>query len=144
MNNFFTLPPTEKRKQFELRALALRDFAGVRADEALDPFALAEFARLLVVDFDRRHAAHDGEGVVEQRLVGRDHGRLRTREQHVHREPDREVEDHADHRCGERDLDEPAGYDPAFVAADVNLPTPGAGIDPSTLYRKLSRFGVEA
>ncbi|HEX6188140.1 MAG TPA: ImmA/IrrE family metallo-endopeptidase [Pyrinomonadaceae bacterium] len=53
MNNFFILPPTEKRKQFELRALALRDFAGVRPDEALDPFALAEFARLLVVDFDQ-------------------------------------------------------------------------------------------
>src|SRR5687768_12805618 len=53
MNNFFTLPPTEKRKQFELRALALRDFAGVRPDEALDPFKLAEFARLLVVDFDQ-------------------------------------------------------------------------------------------
>ena len=53
MNNFFTFPPTEKRKQFELRALALRDFAGVQPDEALDPFALAEFARLLVVDFDQ-------------------------------------------------------------------------------------------
>jgi len=47
------LPPTEKRKQYELRALALRDFAGVTADEPLDPFALAEFARLLVVDFDQ-------------------------------------------------------------------------------------------
>lgn len=53
MNNFFAFPPTEKRKQFELRALALRDFAGVQPDEALDPFALAEFARLLVVDFDQ-------------------------------------------------------------------------------------------
>jgi hypothetical protein len=53
MNNFFTLPPTEKRKQFELRALALRDFAGVQPHEALDPFALAEFARLLVVDFNQ-------------------------------------------------------------------------------------------
>ena len=53
MNNFSLLPPTEKRKQFELRALALRDFAGVQPDEALDPFALAEFARLLVVDFDQ-------------------------------------------------------------------------------------------
>ena len=51
--NLSLLPPTEKRKQFELRALALRDFAGVRPDEALDPFALAEFARLLVVDFDQ-------------------------------------------------------------------------------------------
>jgi hypothetical protein len=47
------LPPTEKRKQYELRALALRDFAAVAPDEALDPFALAEFAQLLVVDFDQ-------------------------------------------------------------------------------------------
>jgi hypothetical protein len=48
-----TLPPTEKRKQFELRALGLRDFAGVGIDQPLDPFALARFARLMVVDFDR-------------------------------------------------------------------------------------------
>ncbi len=47
------LPSTEKRRQFELRALGLRDFAGVRNEQALDPFALARFARLLVVDFDR-------------------------------------------------------------------------------------------
>lgn len=47
------LPATEKRKQFELRALGLRDFAGVQSEQALDPFALARFARLLVVDFDR-------------------------------------------------------------------------------------------
>lgn len=46
------LPSTEKRKQFELRALGLRDFAGVSGDQPLDPFALAEFAKLLVVDFD--------------------------------------------------------------------------------------------
>lgn len=48
----FLLPPTEKRKQFELRALGLREFAGVTGDQALDPFALARFANLLVVDFD--------------------------------------------------------------------------------------------
>jgi len=53
MNAMSALPPTEKRKQYELRALALRDFAGVTPDEALDPFALAEFAKLLVVDFDQ-------------------------------------------------------------------------------------------
>src|SRR5229473_460836 len=47
------LPPTEKRKQFELRALGLRDFAGVTNEQALDPFALAGFAKLMVVDFDR-------------------------------------------------------------------------------------------
>src|SRR5438128_1788422 len=47
------LPPSEKRKQFELRALALRDFAGVDGSQPLDPFALANFAKLLVVDFDQ-------------------------------------------------------------------------------------------
>ena len=46
------LPPGEKRKQFELRALGLRDFAGVAAEQPLDPFKLAEFAKLLVVDFN--------------------------------------------------------------------------------------------
>jgi hypothetical protein len=46
------LPPSEKRKQFELRALGLRDFAGVTGDQPLDPFALAQFAKLLVVDFN--------------------------------------------------------------------------------------------
>ena len=46
------LPLGEKRKQFELRALGLRDFAGVLGEQPLDPFALAEFAKLLVVDFD--------------------------------------------------------------------------------------------
>ena len=52
MRNLF-LPASEKRKQFELRALGLREFAGVTEDQPLDPFALASFARLLVVDFDR-------------------------------------------------------------------------------------------
>ena len=51
--NSFSLPPTEKRKQYELRALALRDFAGVREHDPLDPFALAQFAKLMVVDFDQ-------------------------------------------------------------------------------------------
>ncbi len=46
------LPVAEKRKQFELRALGLREFAGVTEDQRLDPFALASFARLLVVDFN--------------------------------------------------------------------------------------------
>lgn len=47
------LPPTEKRKNYELRALGLRAFAGVDLNQPLDPFALASFARLLVVDFDQ-------------------------------------------------------------------------------------------
>jgi hypothetical protein len=47
------LPAGDKRKQFELYALGLRDFAGVKGEQPLDPFALAEFAKLLVVDFDQ-------------------------------------------------------------------------------------------
>ncbi len=46
------LPASEKRKRLELRALGLREFAGVTEDQPLDPFALASLARLLVVDFD--------------------------------------------------------------------------------------------
>ena len=48
------LPPTFKGRQYELRAMGLRDFAGLRRDEdPLDPFALADFAKLLVVDFEQ-------------------------------------------------------------------------------------------
>ena len=47
------LPPGEKWRQYELQALGLRDFAGVPPDAALNPFALARFANLLVVDFDK-------------------------------------------------------------------------------------------
>lgn len=47
------LPLGEKWRRFELQALGFRDFAGVRRDAALDPFRLAKFANLLVVDFDQ-------------------------------------------------------------------------------------------
>jgi uncharacterized protein DUF955 len=47
------LPPGEKWQQLELQALAVRDFAGLRADAPLDPFRLAKFANLLVVSFDQ-------------------------------------------------------------------------------------------
>jgi len=47
-----TMPPSFKGRQYELRAMGLRDFAGLRRDDdPLDPFALADFAKLLVVDF---------------------------------------------------------------------------------------------
>ncbi len=47
-------PPTFKGRQYELRAQGLRDFAGLRRDdEPLDPFALADYARLLVIDFEK-------------------------------------------------------------------------------------------
>jgi len=46
-------PPTFKGRQYELRAMGLRDFAGLRRDdEPLDPFALAHFAKLMVIDFE--------------------------------------------------------------------------------------------
>lgn len=47
------LPTGEKWRQFELKALGLRDFAGVRGDTPLNPFDLARFANLLVVDMDQ-------------------------------------------------------------------------------------------
>ena len=48
------LPPTYKGRHYEVRAIGLRDFAGLaRDDERLDPFALAEFAKLMVVGFDQ-------------------------------------------------------------------------------------------
>ena len=47
------LPPGDKWRRFELQASGFRDFAGVRPDAALDPFRLAKFANLLVVDFDQ-------------------------------------------------------------------------------------------
>lgn len=48
------LPPTQKGRQYELRAQGLRDFAGLRRDEdVLDPFELAQFAKLMVIGFDQ-------------------------------------------------------------------------------------------
>jgi hypothetical protein len=49
----YALPPGQKWRQFELSALGFRDFAGVRSDVPLDPFRLAKFANLLVVNFDQ-------------------------------------------------------------------------------------------
>lgn len=47
------LPPGQKWRQFELKAIGLRDFARLRRDAPLNPFDLARFANLLVVDFER-------------------------------------------------------------------------------------------
>jgi hypothetical protein len=48
------LPPSYKGRQYELRAMGLRDFAGLRSpEEPLDPFSLADFARLMVIDFEK-------------------------------------------------------------------------------------------
>jgi hypothetical protein len=61
------LPPGEKWRRFELQALGFRDFAGVRAGAALDPFRLAKFANLLVVDFDQIKNLSEN---TRQRLLG--------------------------------------------------------------------------
>lgn len=47
------LPPGEKWRTFELKALGLRDFARVRIDQPLNPFDLARFANLIVVRFEQ-------------------------------------------------------------------------------------------
>jgi uncharacterized protein DUF955 len=47
------LPPGEKWRNFELKAMALRDFARVRPDLSLNPFDLAQFANLMVVEFEQ-------------------------------------------------------------------------------------------
>ncbi len=47
------LPRTPKARKYEIYGLGLRDFAGLKTPERrLDPFKLARFARLLVVDFE--------------------------------------------------------------------------------------------
>lgn len=48
------LPPTNKGRNYEIRAMALRDFAGLSSDEdRLDPFELARYAKLLVVSYQQ-------------------------------------------------------------------------------------------
>jgi hypothetical protein len=47
------LPPGDKWRNFELKAIALRDFARVRPDVSLNPFELAQFANLMVVEFEQ-------------------------------------------------------------------------------------------
>jgi hypothetical protein len=96
----YELPPGEKWRQFELNAIGFRDFAGVRAGAPLDPFRLAKFANLLIVDFDQikglspearehlleaasekwsggacSHPLPDGRRIV---ILNPNHGRMRT------------------------------------------------------------------
>ena len=47
------LPPGEKWRNFELKAIALRDFARVRPDVSLNPFELAQYANLMIVEFEQ-------------------------------------------------------------------------------------------
>jgi len=51
--NLTELPPTAKGRHHELRARALREFAGLkRDDQRLDPFKLAQYAKLFVASFE--------------------------------------------------------------------------------------------
>ena len=51
------LPPTQKGRHYEIHALGLREFAGLRRDDQrLDPFELAHYANLLVVPFEQIEA----------------------------------------------------------------------------------------
>ena len=47
------LPPGEKWRQFELYAQGIREFARLRPTEPLNPFRLARFANLFVLDFEK-------------------------------------------------------------------------------------------
>jgi hypothetical protein len=48
------LPPSRKGREYEIRAIGLREFAGLkRDDERLDPFELARYAKLLVASFEQ-------------------------------------------------------------------------------------------
>lgn len=48
------LPPTQKGRNYEIKAIGLRDFAGLRRDdEILNPFELAHYAKLLVATFEQ-------------------------------------------------------------------------------------------
>lgn len=48
------LPPSNKGRQYEIRAIGLREFAGLRRDdEPLNPFDLARYAKLLVASFEQ-------------------------------------------------------------------------------------------
>ncbi len=52
--NSSDLPPTQKGRHYETRALGLREFAGLRFDDQrLDPFLLARYAGLHVVSFEQ-------------------------------------------------------------------------------------------
>ena len=47
------LPPTRKGRHYEIRAIGLRDFAGLERDDVpLNPFDLANYAKLLVASFE--------------------------------------------------------------------------------------------
>lgn len=94
------LPPGQKWRQYELHAQGFREFARVRPTAPLNPFLLAKFANLVVINFDqikgltRKNRQHllgsaseewsggacsrplpDGRRIV---ILNPNHGRMRT------------------------------------------------------------------
>ncbi|MER3431460.1 MAG: hypothetical protein C4325_06485 [Blastocatellia bacterium] len=62
------LPQSKKAREYEVRARALRDFAGLRFDdEPLDPFQLARYAKLTVVAFSEIKGLSDA---AREQLLG--------------------------------------------------------------------------
>ncbi len=52
--NTSNLPPTRKGRTYEIHAIGLREFAGLRRDDQrLNPFELARYAKLLVASFEQ-------------------------------------------------------------------------------------------
>ncbi len=67
------LPPTQKGRSYEIYAIGLREFAGLRRDdERLNPFDLARYANLFVASFEqiepflseetKKHLTGEGKG----------------------------------------------------------------------------------
>lgn len=67
--NTENLPPSTKGRTYEIRAIGLREFAGLRRDdERLNPFDLARYAKLQVVTFDQIEAFLSDE--TKEHLLG--------------------------------------------------------------------------
>ena len=66
-------PPTPKGRHHEIRGRALREFAGLRRDDQqLDPFKLARYANLLVVNFAAIEGDVSAETLAELLGPGKD------------------------------------------------------------------------
>lgn len=67
------LPPTRKGRHYEIRAIGLRDFAGLERDDTpLNPFDLAHYAKLFVASFEEIEPFLTEETKVHLLGAGRD------------------------------------------------------------------------
>ncbi len=67
------MPPTRKGRDYEIKALGLRDFAGLRRDdETLNPFDLARYAKLLVASFEQIEPFLSDESKAHLLIDGKD------------------------------------------------------------------------